>query len=205
MKRGKLAQRLFSLSLYSITAYAIWMIQFPAVSRAEGPRQKRVLALYWYGKDFPANVEFDRGVQSVFRRAGIEYYAEYWEPNRFPGEAQALTERDYLKRKYAEREIDAVIAMSVVSADFLLKYRDDLFPDVPIVFHTNTLNQLYERASGINATGVVPDEVHARTLDAALRFHPDTKQVFVINGTIEQDKSVEVFLKEQLHRFEGKV
>src|SRR5262250_1658417 len=200
------AARVAGFKLIRASALLVLMTHFPLVAPAgEIQKPKRVLVLYWYGKDFPSNVEFDRGVRAAFRTARIEYYAEYFEPNRFPGEVQAAAFRDYLHRKYSERKIDVVIAMSRVSADFLLKYRDDLFPDAPIVFHTSSRNQLNERAGPINSTGVLPDNVYARTLETALRLHPATEHVFVINGTIERDKSVETLFKEQLRPLENKV
>src|SRR5215510_651426 len=206
MKCGIQAARVAGFKLIRATALLLLMTHFPLAAPArEIQRPKRVLVLYWYGKDFPSNVEFDRGVQAALRTARVEYYAEYFEPNRFPGEVQATAFRDYLHRKYSERKIDVVIAMSRVSADFLLKYRDDLFPDAPIVFHTSSRNQLNERASLINSTGVLPDNVHARTLETALRLHPATEHVFIINGTIERDKSVEALYREQLRELEDKV
>ncbi len=200
------ATRVAGFKLIRASALLVLMTHFPLVAPAgEIQKPKRVLVLYWYGKDFPSNVEFDRGVQAAFRTARIEYYAEYFEPNRFPGEVQAAAFRDYLRRKYSERKIDVVIAMSAVSADFLLKYRNDLFPDAPIVFHTVSRDQLNARAADKDSTGVVPENVYARTLETALRLHPATEHVFVINGTIERDKSVEVLFKERLKEFENKV
>src|SRR4051812_25543575 len=108
----------------------LWMLPFPVrAAAAQIVKPKRVMALYWYGKDFPVNVEFDRGVKKVLQEAGVEYNAEYFEPNLFPGEDQASVLRDYLRKKYAARKMDVLIAMSAVSADFLLKYRNELFPD----------------------------------------------------------------------------
>ncbi|PYS28666.1 MAG: hypothetical protein DMG11_11845, partial [Acidobacteria bacterium] len=69
---------------------------------------------------------------------------------------------------------------------------------------TTNRQQLVERSGGTGA-GVVVDNNQARTLDAALRFHPGTEQVFVINGTPGRDKSVETLLKEQFKGFENKV
>src|SRR5215471_13021770 len=183
MKSDVRAGRVGRLNFIRALAVLVLAAQFPVLSPAI-QKPKRVLVLYWYGKDFPSNVEFDRGVQAAFRTARIEYYAEYFEPNRFPGEAQAIAFRDYLHRKYSERKIDVVIAMSRVSADFLLKYRDNLFPDAPIIFHTASRDQLNVIASQINSTGVVPENVYARTMETALRLHPKTEHVFVINGTI---------------------
>src|SRR5215510_8094014 len=206
MKSGLQATRVAGFKFSRTMALLLLVTQFPLIAPGrEIQRSKRVLVLYWYGKDFPSNVEFDRGVQAALRTARVEYYAEYFEPNRFPGEVQATTFRDYLHRKYSERKIDLVIAMSAVSADFLLKYRNDLFPDAPIVFHTASRDQLNARATRINSTGVVPDNVYARTVETALRFHPETEHVFLINGTIERDKSVEYLLRERLRALENKV
>src|SRR5262245_2026327 len=182
------------------------IMTFPLqASAVQAVKPRRVMALYWYGKDFPANVEFDRGVQRTLQATGVEYYAEYFEPNLFPGEEQAIAFRDYLKTKYSERKIDVLIAFSAVSADFLLKYRNELFPEVPIVLETINLTQLRERTVGTGLRGVIPDNTQARTLDFALRLHRSIQRVFVINGTIERDKTVESLLKEQLQQFENKV
>jgi PAS domain S-box-containing protein len=185
-------------------ALIIWMTQSPSITRAETPKPKRVLTLYWYGKDFPANIRFERGLQTAFATTGVENYAEYFEPNRFPGKDQAEALREYLQRKYSDRKIDVIIAMSTVSADFLLAHRDELFPGVPIIFHTNTRREVNERAAG-TSTGVIPDDVHGRTLETALSLHPNIERVFVINGTIERDKMVEAILRERFKRFESKV
>src|SRR5262245_34872480 len=113
-----------------VAAIALWITAFPPrASAAQNVKPRRVMTLYWYGKDFPANVDFDRGVQKALQATGAEYYAEYFEPNLFPGEDQAIAFRNYLQTKYSERKIDAVIAMSSVSADFLLKYRNEIFSD----------------------------------------------------------------------------
>ena len=206
MKRSRRTRWLYGLGLIHAFALLVCIVAFPLLATsAETPSQKRVLALYWYGKDFYSNIEFDRGIQTALRGVGVEYHAEYFEPNMFPGEGQAIALRDYLQRKYADRKIDVVIAMSAVSTDFVLKYRDSLFPDVPIVMHANSPAQLSERAAQTHSTtGVAPDNVHAHTLETALRLHPDTEHVYVINGTIEQDKSIEALLKERFSGIQSK-
>src|SRR4030095_8949651 len=112
MKSGFLARRVYSYRVILAFALIIWMTQSPGITRAETLKPKRVLTLYWYGKDFPASIRFDRGLQTVFAPAGVEYYAEYFEPNRFPGKGQAEALRDYLQRKYSDRKMDVIVAMS---------------------------------------------------------------------------------------------
>src|SRR4030095_9654681 len=117
---------------------------------------KRVLVLYWYNKDYPGNVAFDQTFQTTLKSAGsdqIEYYPEYLESNRFPGDEQSAALRDYLQRKYANRSIDVVVAVTDASLDFLLKYRSDLFPKSPIV--SIAIKRLTPEQISAGITGIV--------------------------------------------------
>ena len=82
---------------------------------------KRVLVLYWYGRDIPSNVEFEKLFQAAMHTAAsgnIDIYSEYLENNRFPGETQSLVLRDYLREKYADRKIDVIVANSRYLCNF---------------------------------------------------------------------------------------
>src|SRR5438309_1378216 len=86
----------------------------PSGGLAQQPaRSKSVLLLHWYERNHPANVRFDQEFQVATQSSvpeGIEYYYEYLESNKFPGENQSLLLRDYLRQKYAGRTIDVVVA-----------------------------------------------------------------------------------------------
>src|SRR5262245_38949360 len=117
---------------------AVAMLLLPAIARAQqAPTPKRILVLYWYDREWPGNIKFEQNFQTVLQSApdgSVEYYSEYLESNRFPGDNQAVVLRDYLRKKYADRAIDVVVAVTDAPFDFLLKYRNDLFPHTPIVF-----------------------------------------------------------------------
>src|SRR5687768_1425948 len=105
-------------------------------------KPKRVVVLYWYDKNFVGHVRWDQGFKSALQAApesSIEYYPEYLEANRFPGENQSQILQNYLKQKYADVPPDVVVAQSEVSLDFLIKYKDDLFPQVPVVFYSGAV------------------------------------------------------------------
>jgi len=161
---------------------------------------KRILALYWYNKDFPSNGPFDRSLQAVLKSApagSIEYYTEYLESDRFPGENQSEALRDYLRQKYASRFIDVVVAVSDVPLDFLLKYRDSLFTKTPIVFIAIKRPATNE-TPGPGLTGIVLGGGYKKTLDLALRLHTHTKHVFIISGTLNHDKTYEALCRQEL-------
>ena len=165
----------------------------PATGRCQQPPRKRsFLLLYWYNKDTPGNKEFDSQFQAdVLSRlpAGAEFYSEYLEDNRFPGENQSVFLRDFLRQKYAGRPIDVVITNTPPPLAFLFENRDVLFPRAPIVFANIAFPAPEDLAYRPGATGVIYAMTHRQTLELALRLHPDTEQVFVVNGAIEGDQA----------------
>jgi signal transduction histidine kinase len=178
----------------------------PRSAEAAGP--KRIVTLYWYGKDFWSNVVFEQAMQARLRTlpaGSVEYYAEYLEDNRFPGEAQSRLLRDYLARKYADRRIDVVVAVGPAALNFLMAHRADLFTGTPIVFHTVTRPELADRAAARNLTGVISDDVYQKTLDLALELHPDTERVLVIASNPEGDKRRELLFKRGIGESAGRV
>src|SRR5438552_10471924 len=117
-RTGVGTNRLGFRSFRMIVAFAcLSMILFPCflIRAQETEKRKRVLVLFWYGKELPPNLLFEQAFHEVLQKAAIknvEYYSEYLESDRFAGEAQAQVFRDYLQRRYAGRPIDVVVAVT---------------------------------------------------------------------------------------------
>ena len=106
---------------------------------AENPKKPRtVVILYPDANDGrPGNVLVDRGIRSTFAAGTlgpVDIHSEHLDLSRFsdPGFQQEVAE--FLRRKYANRKIDLVIAGLALGLDFALKHREHAFPGVPIVF-----------------------------------------------------------------------
>ncbi|HKE60328.1 MAG TPA: ABC transporter substrate binding protein, partial [Pyrinomonadaceae bacterium] len=191
-------------SLVVLTAVlACVVISSFAVAVLAQPAPKRVLVLYWYNKDYPWNVRFDQSFQARLR-PGVEYYSEYLENNRFPGDNQAVILRDYLRQKYADRPIDVVVATSDASLDFLTKYRSELFPHSPIVFIAAKHPDPETLTAFPGMTGIININTHKETLDLALKLHPNTQQVFIISGSLDHDKHFEKLAREELANYQSR-
>lgn len=180
-------------------------------ARTESTPPIRVLALYWYGRDTQSNIAFDQGIRKVFQnhRGPIEYYVEYLETERFPGEQQAGLFHNYLRQKYANRMIDVVIADTDVTLNFLLKYRKEGFSGVPIVYFSLRSNEASGRPGPgreDGLTGVVASTTCSGTIDLALKAQPETKRVYVIvGGSPELAKDLESVARSELKPFENSV
>lgn len=197
-------------SIKVLFLFCVGLSLLPVVGHAQqsanAANPKRVLLLNWYNKDDFANVRFDASFQATLQSAGpVELYTEYLESNRFPNEDQVLALHDYLKRKYADRFIDVIVANSDASLNFFLKDRGNLFPQTPIVFVATKYPSKEEMATGPGLTGAVVLSTQRETLDLALRLHPRTQQVFVISGTLEHDKRIETLTRHELESYENRI
>ena len=194
----KVGVRLIALSL---------LIGVASVASAQPVTPKRIVVLYWDNKDFPGNILFDEAFKSQLRKSGgdgIEYYPEYLETTRFPGEQYELTYRQYLRDKYAGRHIDVVVASADPTLDFLLKNRTDIFSNCPIVFVANQARDP-KTLETARATGMYNQTSHRETLQFALKLHPDTKRVFVISGTPQRDQRFESVARQELSGFTNRL
>jgi len=191
---------------------ALFVLSLVCLSPFSGQGQQlarplRVLVLYWDERDHPANVDFESHFQAAMRSAApgpVEFYSEFLESSRFPGESQSKFLHDYIRQKYADRPIDVVVPTASAPLDFLFKYRGDFLPHTPIVFGATTYPRAAQLKSGAGATGIVFVNSYRRTLDLALRLHPGTAQVFIVSGTQAHDKAYERIARGQLNGYQSK-
>jgi PAS domain S-box-containing protein len=167
---------------------------------------KNVLALYWYGREYPTNVMYEQGLRAALGADGEqppEYYSEYLEIDRFPGEENLL--RDYLRQKYANHTIDVIVASAETPFEFLLADRT-LFPGVPIVYTAFGPVEAAPERSVPGVAGVFIVGVYRKTLETMRAIHPDAKQVYVITGLPNGGgKAREEIIRRELAPFERDV
>src|SRR5436190_380260 len=188
---------------------AVVLLMLPSIASAQqAATPKRILVLYWYDRSYAGNIVFEQNFRESMRSAPpgtVETYSEYLESSRFPGEKQSLLLRDYLRTKYADRHIDVILAVTDQPLAFLLKYRRELFTQTPIVFIAVQSPTATELAAGPGITGIVYGGNQRNTLDLALRLHPRTEQVFIVSGTLEQDRRFQIASQRDLAGYESRV
>ncbi|HEV2668981.1 MAG TPA: ABC transporter substrate binding protein, partial [Blastocatellia bacterium] len=196
----------FKLRLPIVAVSLVWLALSPSpygASAQETQIPKGVLALYWGARDNPSNVIFDKSTQAAIGSApagSVEYYPEYLDEDRFTEERV----RDSLRQKYGDNRIGAIITLSRQSLNFLVKYRNELFPHTPIVYHASTSADVGKKDE-VNGVPVMVDRPFRNTIDLALKIHPATKQVLIITATPEHDKRLEVEVLRELKEFGGRV
>jgi ABC-type uncharacterized transport system substrate-binding protein len=195
----------FTLVEFLLLASAVSLLA--PIAFTQTIRPKRVLVLYWDNKEFPGNLRFEESFKAQLQlgqRDDLEYYPEYFEFSRFPEDNHIKSFHKHLQAKYSDRAIDVVVASADAPLDFLLQHRATLFPNSPIVFVAKDLPSAGMAANPANATGIHYENAYRETLHLAVRLHPQTKQVFVVSGSPQQDRRFEKDAQLELTGF-GKV
>jgi PAS domain S-box-containing protein len=155
---------------------------FLEVASAQSP-VRTVLTVHWSAEDFPSTPLVDAAIRrTVMSGAGgkVDYFTEYLESDRFPSEEATQAFTDYIRRKYAGRPIDVVVAISDPALEYVLGQRSVLFPDVPVVASIALESDAPVRHAGAGLTGIFSSVTYDKTLELALRLHPKTSRVFVV-------------------------
>jgi PAS domain S-box-containing protein len=198
----------FKLSFTSFVFILITGLLLASPARTQqSASPKRVLVLYWQTRLVPSNVLFEQKFEAVMRSSPewTEYYAEFLDTDRFPGDAQLVMFHDYVKQKYAAQPLDVLVVLSDVPLNFLLRYRDELFPKAPIVFVVNKPPDASLLAAGPGMTGLITRNAYKETLDVALQVKPATRQVYVVSGSLLHDKIFENACRQELVGYENRV
>ena len=112
----------------------------------------------------------------------IELQVEYMDAKKYNIAPVIDSLLELYKEKFAEENFDVVIVSDDDAFNFSLKYREELFPEVPIVFcGVNDLSS--EDLQSGNLTGVVETFDLAGTLDIALKLHPQRRHMIVVGDT----------------------
>jgi PAS domain S-box-containing protein len=162
---------------------------------------RNVLLLHWDDRDNQANIDFDRIFQQTLNAATsgtVEYFSEYLESTRFPGEMQSKLLRNYLRQKYTNIPIDVIVVTTTPALNFLFVSREELFPRTPIVFAGTERPTPAQLSAGAGAAGILYVNSYRKTIELALTLHPGTKQVFVVSGTLTSRESWEAMARKDL-------
>jgi PAS domain S-box-containing protein len=182
---------LFWITLGAITPVALAFAPTPSGDRVD-IHGKTVLVLHSYYKGYRWTDDESRGIDSVLlpELGASNLYVEYMDTKRFFGPGSLEQFPEVYRRKFMSHHFDAIVATDNNAFDFLRTYRDRLFPNTPVVF----CGVNYFKEEDIKGhrlfTGVSEEADVKDTLDLALRLHPGTTQIYVVNDMTETGQTV---------------
>lgn len=180
--RGDAAGRGFHRRWDLFAVAAAWVIVLVLAAGPALAAKKRVLVVNSYNAGYAWTDNIISGIRSVFARdmPEAELYFEQLDAIRYAAKRVYPHIEGLFRSKYAGLGIDVIIAANDEALDFLLARRGRLLSKVPIVFCG--INFRDARIAGeTNITGVAEDVDMRRTIELALRQHPQTKLVMAIS------------------------
>ena len=153
---------------------------------------KTALVLHSYYKGYRWTDDENRGIDSVLlpELGASNIYIEYMDTKRFYGSDSLEHFPDLYRRRFASHHFDVIVATDNNAFDFLREYRDRLFPSTPVVFCGVNYFRQEDLAGHRLFTGVSEEADVKDTLDLALRLHPDTEHIYVVNDETETGQTV---------------
>lgn len=170
-------------------------------------RRQRVLMLYPDNNLFPQSVIAGSTARKRMierSRAPLEYYSDFLDLARFPGEAYEARLERYLADKYRDRKPDVILALSPRVLQFTIPRHGNLGFDAPVVFCCTSRARLSTLNPPNNVTGILSGLDVVKTLALAQRLQPDASRIVVIAGAIEFDRQSAEIVRRQLAPFEQK-
>jgi two-component system, cell cycle sensor histidine kinase and response regulator CckA len=182
----KMSSRFINSLIIRIVACLLLTI-CPYISNANADSGPKILILHSYHQGYLWTDMIQEGVSrslsATFPKA--ELYVEYMNTKRQVREVLFPQLQELYRLTYKNTQFDVIVASDNNALDFLLLYRDSLFPGVPVVFcGINDIFKYKFNPEG-NYTGVSEDLDIESTIAIALKLHPKTKKVALITDATE--------------------
>lgn len=169
---------------------------------------RRVVILNSADPYLPAFVALDRAMREAIlarHHAPTSFFAEALDMFRFPQAEIDHDEVALLRKKYSGLRIDAIVAAGDASLAFAQLHGGEIWPGVPVVFHSVSEPRLREHRVDGRTLGIPTRLEFATTIDLASRLRPDARRVVVVAGTADLDRRNVDLVKSALQRHAGRL
>jgi signal transduction histidine kinase len=168
-----------SLTIVFICLLTIFTFCLPAGSISAQEESKGILILNSYHKGLYWSDGEMQGIEAALPK-NVNVSVEYMDTKRLADDEYLNLLYETYKLKYQHTEFDCLISLDNNAFNFMLKYRDSLFPGPPLVFGGVNHFQDAMIAGHDLVTGVAETIDYEGTIEFALKLHPHTKQVLVL-------------------------
>eukprot|EP01022_Parablepharisma_sp_SALTPOND_P028981 TRINITY_DN7219_c0_g3_i1.p1 TRINITY_DN7219_c0_g3~~TRINITY_DN7219_c0_g3_i1.p1 ORF type:complete len:918 (-),score=81.84 TRINITY_DN7219_c0_g3_i1:4597-7197(-) len=185
----------------------LFIALFLATTTLADDIKKNILLLHSYHSDMTWVENIENAVDDILKPEKNNYlvYKEYMDTKRHNSKEYYEALVDIYKKKYGNKKIDLILATDNNAFDFLVKNRDEIFGEIPVVF------------SGVNGfdmgmledkkafTGVAEQFSAKETVETILKLQPDVKEIFIINDYLNTGRAWESDIKKALQGYDKKV
>jgi signal transduction histidine kinase len=112
--------------------------------------------------------------------SNVTLYGENLDLNRFGGQAHEQNLKRYLREKYQDKPIGAVVAIGAGALECALRWREELWPGIPIVFAMVDELDFARLKPPPDVTGVIVKTPLADSIKVARAVVPDLDTVVIV-------------------------
>jgi PAS domain S-box-containing protein len=187
-----------------LLAFASLFLFHSLTYATELKQEKRVLILFNNRSDLPAIPFVEKGIKSSLKAGTefhIEYFIEFMDYYRNPDQTYNQLLFDLYRHKFSRHKIDLVFAWGPASHSLVVAHSNELFPQTPVVISGILREQLKGKNLSPVVAGVLLDIDYAGLLETALRIHPQTRHVAIVNGASKTDLILEKGFRKALEPY----
>lgn len=186
----------------------IFLLFFCISAHAQTQEKKKILILNSYHQGLSWTDNIVKGIKESLKteESHIDYYIEYMDTKRFYGDKYFEKIFNLMKQKYGEIKFDLIIVSDNDALLFTMKHYQRLFYEIPVIFcGINNFNDSLIEKYRKWFTGVAEETDVKGTLDIALKLHPNTQRVYIINDITTTGLAMKKGLLEIFPEFSNKV
>ena len=141
-----------------------------------------VLFLSSYSYSFYTVPQQIKGIEEILTPDICQIDYEFMDTKRFATKQDLQKYEEYLSYRLSRLpSYDAIIVGDDAALTFLMKYREELFPDVPIVFlGVNNIETAEDAAHRTNVTGIIEKADYAGNVDLICRLMPGVSNIVAV-------------------------
>jgi PAS domain S-box-containing protein len=200
--RGQDAGQRFILSAGLGLLAGVAMFFAPTSRAAEKTNATTSILVVDQGDSRPAFLDYITPLRQVLTMDPSNHvvvYRENLDLARFEGISYRTDLESWLRNKYHERKMDVIVASGETSIDFVLKVRQQVWPQTPVIAIGTEGMETALLAGQTNATGVTVNIDVPGTLKAALQLCPDTRRIAFVSS---EESDLPEFHRQDLKKVE---
>ncbi|MFY9729857.1 MAG: ABC transporter substrate binding protein [Candidatus Acidiferrales bacterium] len=169
--------------------------------------RKTILVINQFGQSLPVSEVVTNQIRSAVHSDPRFQVQFYWENlDAVDLSNGSLNEQSTLvAQRYLGQRLDLIVLLGPDPLRLMADRSKAFHPDVPVVFCCSAQGQPGQPFVDSRSTGSWLQFEPAKTLDAALRLLPQTRQVFVVAGQSKFDKGVTALAKAGLTSYEARL
>jgi signal transduction histidine kinase len=163
-------------------------------AREKAPAPKRVLALFLFQHGrMPWTYRLEESLRLALAEnssSPVELDIEHAAHSSFSEKRFCSSLVKQLRKKYAERKVDLVLALGDVSTELVLENGAMIFGDIPMVLVTSDRKKLLDNRLRPNMAAFKWGVDFKKTGSLILDLLPQTQNLFVVSGTSQFDQKI---------------